>query len=102
MLDHALFIKSLHEKRILTIVYDSKDKGVITRKCAPLDYGPSQRKGKVFPGDKYHVYDLNSPDGAHPIAMSPDRIVSMAATNDFFNPSSFITWEVHWIIPRNW
>lgn len=102
MVNHSLFLQSIQDKIVLNIVYDSKEKGRITRKCAPLDYGPSQRKGKLYGTEKYHVFDLNSPDQPHPIAMEPDRIVSMSRSTETFNPKSFINWEVHWLVPRNW
>lgn len=102
MSNHDLFIRAIHEKRVLEITYDSKEKGMIVRLCAPLDFGPSQRQGKVYPGDKYHVYDLNSPDKPHPIPMSGDRIISINSTNKYFDPSKFITWEIKWWIKRDW
>ena len=61
--NYELFIESLNSKKIIIVTFDSHEKGVITRTCIPFDFGPSRRYKDGQ--DRYHFYDLDSPDGSH-------------------------------------
>lgn len=94
------FLKAIHEKWIVTITFDSEDKGVITRTCVPYDYGPSNRyhDGR----DRYHFQDLNSPEGSHPLSILPKQIKHLEISNKSFNPSDYIKWTPRWHVKRDW
>ena len=53
------FVQAIKEMKLVKVVFDSYEKGRITRICVPFDYGPSRRykDGK----ERYHFYDLDSP-----------------------------------------
>lgn len=55
------FIEAINNKLILQITFDSKEKGIIKRTCIPFDFGPSRKYKDGL--DRYHVLDLDSPDG---------------------------------------
>lgn len=95
------FFKAIHEKRLVKIQYNSKSKGIIERVCVPLDYGPSKRSKDQ--SNKYHFLDLDSPDGAHVLPVSPDRLLRIELLNEYFNPEQYVTWDnIEWFVPRDW
>lgn len=102
MIYHLTFISAIHEKRVLRITFMSKGKGVITRLCAPLDYGPIRSSGNVYPPDKYFVFDLTSPEGPHPLHLETSSILVLENTNEFFNPLQLVSWNPDWNIVRDW
>jgi len=96
---HQLFVEAIHKKQILRVIMNSKEKGIITRSCTPLDFGPHKR----FPdkGDRYMLYHLET---EHPSPMLPSQIVKMELTTDKFEPKDIITWDspYDWHIHRDW
>ena len=49
---HEDFLRAIHNKNIIVIRFNSNEKGIISRKCIPFDFGPSRRyKDKQ---DRYH------------------------------------------------
>lgn len=97
-----LFIDAIHKKLKVEIKYQSKEKGVISRLCIPFDYGPSQRVNIKDKRDKFHFLDLNSPNGMHPIAGDPERVLEVRQLDETFDPEQYIRWNTNWIIPRDW
>jgi len=96
-----LFLKSIHDKKMVEIIFDSIDKGVITRKCIPYDYGPSRKYRDNR--DRYHLYDLNSPEGKHNLSILPEQLLNLDILNQNFEPSDYVTWSpTKWFIPRDW
>jgi len=94
------FINAIHERKILTVTFDAKEKGIITRKCIPYDFGPSSRaKDK---SDRYHFHDLNSPEGEHNLSILPEQLVDLQITQDQFDPADYVKWEPKWYVQRNW
>lgn len=100
MSNYKKFINAIYEKRILSVEFNSQEKGIITRTCIPFDYGPS-RKYKDN-SDRYHFYDLDSPQGRHNLSICPNQIINIESIDDFFKPSNYITWKPNWIIKRDW
>ncbi len=94
------FFKAINEKRIVEVTFLSSDKGFITRECVPLDFGPSRRTKDQT--DRYHFYDLNSPDGEHILSILPDQIKSLILTDQNFDPSKIVTWQPNWFVKRDW
>ncbi|MFZ3053338.1 MAG: hypothetical protein WA099_08005 [Sulfuricurvum sp.] len=100
MLD--IFLRGIHEKRYLFVDFVAKEDGQLRkRKCVPFDYGESRkyRDGK----DRFHFYDLDSPDGKHNLSLLPEQIQKLDVLNDVFNPADYVTWTpINWIVKRNW
>jgi len=95
-----LFKQAIDEKLILTVSFDSFEKGVIERKCIPFDFGPS-RKYKDNQ-ERYHFYDLNSPEGKHNLSILPSQIRNIELSSLTFDPKDYITWEPNWFLRRDW
>ena len=95
-----LFLEAIQRKIIVAITFDSKEKGRIKRRCIPFDFGPSRRaKDK---SDKYHFYDLDSPDGKHTLSISESQLVNLELTGSVFDPKDYVTWEPNWFVVRDW
>lgn len=94
------FLKSIHEKKFLTLEFDSIEKGVIRRKCVPFDFGPSRRHRSLQ--DRYHFYDLDSPEGQHNLSILPEQVLSISILNESFDPAEFVKWPPDWFVSRDW
>jgi len=94
------FIDAIHEKKCVLIVADTYEKGIIERICIPFDYGPSRKYKDGI--NRYHLFDLDSPDGSHNLALKPDQILKIEILNDHFDPNDYVHWETNWYISRDW
>ncbi len=98
------FVKAIHDKRKVRITFLSKeDQGLLTRLCAPMDFGPSRRA--TDKSDRHHLWDYESDKSNHVLSLLPNQIHSIEVTDDAFDPSQFITWDTKksvWFIERNW
>lgn len=103
MNDHQIFLDAIYEKIIIKVEFNSKEKGVIERNCIPFDFGPWKRNVSPNP-DRYHLYDLDGPDGEHNLSITPDKVISIASTGKSFNPFDYINWNppYNWFILRDW
>lgn len=88
------------KKLIVEITVDTLEKGVIERKAIPYDYGPSRKYRDG--ADRYHFYNLNSPDGAHNLSILPEQLLKIGLTGEEFEPGDYITWKPNWIVKRDW
>ena len=95
------FIQAIHEKKIINLRFDSYEKGIIERKCIPFDFGPSRRNLTPNP-DRFHFYDLNSPDGKHNLSIIPEQIVQLEVLEEGFDPENYIKWTPNWFVKRDW
>ncbi len=98
------FLKAIDEKKKVKVTFFSKDDGRnIIRLCAPMDFGPSRRAHNKE--DRFHLWDYESDTRNHVLSLLPEQVVSIETTNENFDPSEFITWDVSkspWFYPRNW
>lgn len=94
------FLFAINEMLITEITFKSAEKGIITRLCIPFDFGPSRRYKDGL--DRYHFYDLNSPEGKHNLSILPEQLISITLTDNNFNPSDYITWSPNWFVKRDW
>jgi len=94
------FFKAIHQKLIVKIIFDSKEKGIIERHCVPFDFGPS-RKFKDG-ANRYHFFDLDSPEGKHTLSILPDQIISIDIISMNFDPVQYVKWEPKWFVKRDW
>ncbi len=96
------FLKAIDNKLKVKITFNSKDRGQITRFCIPFDFGPSQKKDSLDRSSKYHVFDLNSPEGRHNLSINPNTVVDIEILEESFEPSEFVKWTPSWIYARDW
>lgn len=94
------FKKAIDCKLIVLLKFNSNEKGEIERKCIPFDFGPSRRYRDGL--DRYHFYDLDSPDGKHNLSILPRQILSIKVLGESFNPEDYVTWEPRWFLERDW
>jgi len=98
------FIRAIHEKRKVRVTFYSKeDARNLTRKCAPMDYGPSRRAKRK--NNRFHLWDYESDTKMHALSLNPDQIRSMELLDEVFEPSEFVTWNTQsspWLVPRDW
>ena len=95
------FIKAIHEKRKIRLSFYSKqDDTILTRLCAPMDFGAGSRtKNK---DNRYHLWDYESEKANHTLSLLPEQITEMEFTDMEFDPSDFVIWTPNWIIERDW
>lgn len=100
MATKEIFLDSIHRKKKVTIMFDSKEKGIVTRECVPFDYGPSRKykDGR----DRYHFYDLNSPEGQHNLSILPEQLINIELLNEPFEPADYVNWTPNWFVKRDW
>lgn len=103
MSNHQNFLDAINQKKVIKIKFNAQEKGVIERNCIPFDFGPWRRNVSPNP-DRYHMYDLNSPDGKHNLSILPGQVVEIEIISQDFDPSDYITWKppYNWFIPRDW
>ena len=97
---NEIFLQAINDKRIVNLTFDSYEKGIITRRCIPFDFGPSRKYKDGC--DRYHFYDLDSPDGNHNLSILPDQVNEISITETNFNPGDIITWKTNWFVKRDW
>jgi hypothetical protein len=97
---HDAFIEAIHNKRFVSIIADTYEKGIIERKCIPFDFGPSSR---IKDGqNRYHFWDLNSPDGPHNLPLLPVQLLKLKILEEHFDPKDYVYWKPNWHIQRDW
>lgn len=100
--DHQVFIAGIHARRRVVLYFYSKDDhgALLTRSCAPMDYGP--RRKAAVQVDRYHFWDFDSDTGSHTLGIVSEQIDRIVATQTAFDPADFVTWQPRWLIPREW
>ena len=95
-----VFKSCIDNKVLVQVTFKSQEKGILTRKCVPYDYGPSRRfrDGR----ERYHFYDLDSPEGQHNLSVLPEQVINLQEMDEHFDPANFITWTPNWFMARNW
>ncbi len=76
---------------------------MLTRTCAPMDFGPSRRAKDQ--SDRYHFWDYDSDTQRHVLSLLPNQVESIQTTEHNFDPAEFITWDVKaspWFSTRDW
>lgn len=96
------FLNAIDNKLKIRVTFDAKEKGQITRICIPFDFGPSQKVYTIDKTDKYHMLDLDSPDGRHNLGLIESQINSIEVLDETFDPSEYVKWQPKWIYQRDW
>jgi hypothetical protein len=96
------FLQAIYTKKYVTIEFIAKSDGELRkRKCVPFDYGAS--KTAKDKSNKFHFYDLDSPNGRHNLPLNPEQLQSLEVTTETFEPSNYVKWSpINWIIERDW
>jgi hypothetical protein len=94
---HNKFVEAIHSTNLIKLTFNSKLSGVLTRTCAPMEYGTLRRSSSSKL--KYHFY---STDSSHPMSISQSQIISMNILEKKFTPEEFIRWTPNWHIVRDW
>lgn len=95
-----VMIDAIQRKKIVKLIFNSYEKGEIVRMCIPFDIGPSRRyKDGV---DRFHFYDLDSPDGEHNLSILPGQIINIDILSEGFEPKDYVKWTPNWFIKRDW
>lgn len=100
--NHDQIIQAIHDRHEVEVTFRSKEDfgAVLTRRCAPMDYGPSRRYRDQTP--RYHFMDFESDTGnAHPLVLQPELILGVEVLDSTFDPASFVTWPTSWSIERS-
>lgn len=104
-MDTVKFIQSIRDKKKVRVTFYSKsDDAELTRLCAPMDYGPSQRKNIKDTSNRFHLWDYESQSETpfHTLSLKADQIKKIEYTDLTFNPSEFVNWSTKWLIKRDW
>lgn len=96
--DNLTFLQAIADRLLVEVTFDKRDGELVTRRCAPLDYGPYHRRK----GDCYHFLSLEPGKKSHPMGLTEDQVVSIVVTDEQFEPSEIVTWAPEWHVPRNW
>ena len=97
---YETFIEAIDSQRKVSITFNSKEKGIITRECIPYDFGPSNRFNDKQ--NRYHIYDLSSPKGPHIVAILSSQIINITLLDETFDPGDYVSWPPNWYYPRDW
>jgi len=95
------FLKAINEKLLVRIVVNSPQKGMMLRKCVPLDYdGPRQAYQDNL--NQYHFYDLDCRDGERHLSVDSVQLVGVKLLDEHFDPAEYVSGTPNWKIPREW
>lgn len=101
---HDVFVKAIHDKKkVLFTFFSDEDGCVITRKCAPYDYGVMKKRKDGIP--RYCLWDYQGKKGPHPLFEKGTDVRGITATDESFDPSEFVTWstsETPFMLARDW
>lgn len=96
-----IFIHAIDNKNIVILTFNANSKGIITRKCIPFDFWPWRKNLSINP-DRFHFYDLNSPDWKHNLSIIPEEVLKIEISDEIFNPWDYVKWKPNWFIKRDW
>lgn len=92
--NHADVVQAINDLREVRVTFRSKEDGgaALTRRCAPIDYGPSRRAHDKTP--RYHFWDFESDSPKpHVLSLLPSQIIGVELLDSTFDPESFVTWN---------
>ena len=96
-----IFLDGIRGTQLLKLTFIARNGEVLTRTCAPMDYGP-WRRNTSSAEPRYHFIDLDSSAGAHNLSIVPEQIVILELLDEKFEPGKFIHWVPNWQIVRDW
>lgn len=99
--NHGEIVEAINDLREVRVEFRSKEDGgaILSRICAPMDYGPSGRARDKTP--RYHFWDFESDSGStHTLSLPASQITSVEVLGSSFDPSSFVSWNPNWFVVR--
>lgn len=102
--NHDEVIQAIADLREVRVTWPSKEDGgaIQSRRCAPMDFGPSRRGSD--PAPRYHFWDAESDSGrAHPLILLASQIAKVEVLGSSFDPSTFVAWDLNkspWYVAR--
>ncbi|MCH4891321.1 hypothetical protein EZV73_27370 [Acidaminobacter sp. JC074] len=100
MTHYNSLVRAINNRVLVNLTFNSNEKGIISRLCVPFDYGPSRRYRDCQ--DRFHFYDLDSPDGNHNLSILPNQVITISLTSRNFEPGDYVHWEPQWHVSRDW
>ncbi len=101
MSNNDIFIKSINSKSLVSVEFNSPDKGVISLKCVPCDYGPNKKFKDGL--DRFHFYDLETTSKNHSLSINPSEVINIEILEENFDPAKYVTIpHKKWHIKRDW
>lgn len=100
-MNKEIFLTAIREIKVVKIKFIDKKGNHKNRNCIPYDYAYSNIENNPEE-QKYHFYDLDSPDGSHNLSLSDKQIITINITDESFNPANYIKWTPNWTVKRNW
>lgn len=94
------FFSALQSTNLVELTFNSKEKGELTRKAAPMDFGPWARSSSDEV--RYHFIDLDSDSRAHPLSITPDQVICINELEEKFSPEKLVHWQPNWHCTRDW
>ena len=98
---HEIFLLAIHKKKLVKLIVNTKEKGLIERLCVPYDFGPSKRANLKSNPSKYHFFHNET---KHPSAFLPEQIIELKITDQDFDPGNYVKWPspYNWFLERDW
>ena len=98
--DYQKFIDAIRNKNLVKVSINTDEKGLINRTCVPFDFAVSKKYKDGL--ERFHFYDVDSPDGSHNLSVLPEKLYSLDVLNQEFDPGDYVTWTPNWTISRDW
>jgi hypothetical protein len=99
--NHDEIIQAITDLQEVRVAFRSKEDGgaILSRRCAPMDYGPSRNARNKTP--RYHFWDFESDSGrTHTLSLLASQITSVEVLDSSFDPASFVSWKAPWFVVR--
>lgn len=101
MSNNSVFIKSINDKNLVTVEFNSGKEGIISRKCVPYDYGPNKKFKDGL--DRFSFYDLDTTGKNHSLSINPNEVINIEILTESFEPAKYVTLpHKKWHIKRDW
>ncbi len=101
MINKDEFVNAIHTRSKVSLTFYSKEDGhQLTRKCAPMDYGPSRKFHDK--SDRFHFWDYESDKAVHTLSPKIEQIHNIEVLDEKFDPAEFVTWHPNWFVKRDW
>ncbi len=99
MTNHDKFLQAIKEKKVILMERNSKEKGIIERKCIPHDYAVWKKfKDNIKRYWSWHI------ETGHPSSAKSEDIINIEILDEHFDPADYISWDppYDWDVPRDW
>lgn len=102
MNNKEIFLQAIIDKKIVKVKVDTYKKWIIERHCIPFDFWKSRRKWVEFWEEKFHFWDLDSPEKIHNLPVLPEQLLEIELIDKTFEPWIYVTWKpINWYIKRD-